>query len=252
MMRQLETRSKNKKVFKLFVVLILILALKVPFGWFLSIFYTPAFSASDLVENYILQAKDLVFKSKSELIEDNRTLAQNNAELSIELASAKKVFLENLELKRELSLSEKKDFITARIVSSANSSLYGSLLVYSDLDLNLGSKVYIGDKILIGFIEQKVGDLYKVKLASSYKFQRDGVIKPSNIPVLVQGGGIGRYFINVSREVDIYIGDVVEDTFGNLLGYVQEVEYDTTNPYKEVFFNIPYNLFQATFVNIEK
>lgn len=251
-MHPLETRSKNKTIFKIIFIVFLVVILKTPLSWFISFLYTPVFSASNLIENYVSDAKNLVFKSKTQLINENKNLTNQNLNLELKLASVDKVFLENLELKRELFLQEKKDFYTARVVSSVNSSLYGSLLIYSKEELSLGSGVYIGEEILIGFVSEKNGDIYKVKLISSYNFQRDGVLKPSNIRVLIQGDGIGRYFINVPRSVDVSLGDVVEDTFGNLIGFVEKIDFDPTNPSKNIRFNIPYNLFQASFLNVEK
>ncbi len=87
-------------------------------------------------------------------------------------------------------------------------------------------------------------DMSKIKLISSFGEETNVLLESSGIPAIAVGRGGENFEIMLPRAVKVDIGERVI-TLGNqpmLIGIVEKIEHQTTDPLQKIIFRLPVNI----------
>ncbi|PCI29144.1 hypothetical protein COB55_02670 [Candidatus Wolfebacteria bacterium] len=193
-------------------------------------------------------------KSKKSIIKENQTLKEQVRDMQLRLLDRNLLREENIELKEMLGRSIDEKSVLARVLTKPNRSAYDTLVidVGTDDHISKGDMVLVGDSIPIGKISEVFGSSAIVVLFSSPGEKVDVSIGTSGIVTEATGRGAGNFAIEIPRDIEISIGDIIvapsisEKMFGN----VEELYIDPAHSFKTVLFKSPINIFQLRWVNV--
>lgn len=196
-------------------------------------------------------------QSKGDLITQNAQLKQTVAELSAELIDRNTLVKENADLRTMLGQHQARDqTVTAQVLAGPGRTPYDTLL----LDAGSTSGVKQGDRVLapggiaIGEIQDVYQNTAKAILYSSSGQSVDVVINGSNIPVTAEGRGSGNFAIQIPRDTQVAVGDLIylPDHTDRIVGTVERIEDTPNDPFKTLLFKSPVNIFEIQWVQILK
>ncbi len=198
------------------------------------------------------------FKTKSELLEQNKELKKKIDLLEMEIIESKNLEIENAKLKNLLNFItdlniKKYKYITGKVIGYSGDNWINSLII------NLGSKdgikegdIVVADGYFAGVISEVGIFSSTVLLVSNRNFYLTVRTRKTREIAYFQGidlkNGILKY---VKPEQDIRIGDVVETAgingfpAGIPIGQIKEVSYEEGNFFQDIkvkLFLYPYNL----------
>lgn len=222
-------------------------------------FSRPLFRAGNYLEE--LRNKNIfLLKSKQKLLNENSDLKERNIELEGKFVLYELLKKENEELKNFLSQNQEKKFVFAAIISRPPQSPYDTFLVDagSENGLRSGMMVKVHDNILIGYVVDVFAKTSKIKLVSYPGEELSVIIQPigggQSIPVAAAGMGGGNMEIKLPNSIQVNSGDqvITEGTFPLLLGFVEKVEVNLSDPFQKIMFRTPVNFQELKSVMIEK
>ena len=194
-----------------------------------------------------------LFGSKAELAEENNNLKDEIRQLSLKLVDRNLLREENMELKKLLSRDEEDAGVLGVILARPNQTPYDSLIV----DVGEKHKVSVGDyviaeSVVIGEIEEVFTGSAKVSLFSTPGNEVSALLGGDHVPVTVMGMGGGNYLIRLPRDIPVKLGDNIEFAYiePTLLGTVSQIDMLPNDPFKQVRFSSPVNLFTIKFVEV--
>jgi rod shape-determining protein MreC len=210
-----------------------------------------------VVGNY---AKEWVSEIKSE-----RSVKEENKELKIKLNEANAKILsfdalkrENQELRsflRKDSEQGENSFLVASIVSKPPQSPYDILVldVGSEKGIWVGMTVTAYGDVLLGYVVDVSKKTSKVKLISFPQEETNVLLSVSNTPAIAVGLGGENLEIILPRTIEIKSGEsiVALGVESLLVGVVEKVEINVSNPLQKIFFRLPINLQELRYVSIE-
>jgi len=197
-----------------------------------------------------------LFKNKQELRENLESLGEKNAEMENELILLDYIKMENEELKTMLSRPDKKSFILGSIISRPPKSPYDMIIIDAGLNVGVtqGMKAIAYSNVLIGYVVEVFSNSSKIKLLSFPLEETSLIIESTKISAIGLGLGGGNIEIKIPSSVVVKNGDkiITDGVFHYLLGLVDKVETDLTNPFQKIIFRMPINLNELQRVGIEK
>lgn len=201
--------------------------------------------------------------NSSYLLRGKEALSKENLFLKDKLAEMEAKFLayeifekENKELKEILSWPNKNEFLAARVISRPPKSPYDILVVDagSERGIKNGMQVWAYDNILIGYIFEVFVNSSKIKLASFPGDEISAVLFSSNSQIIATGRGNGNFEIKIPKSIEVNAGEKVV-TFGSnsmLLGIIDKIEINPSDPFQRLYFRFPFNLQELKYVAIKK
>lgn len=196
-----------------------------------------------------------IFSDKQKLVEENTLLSDEVENLNAKLIGYDAVNQENEELRRELGLRPKENFLAAEIIARPPQIPLDSVLI------NKGSKDGIkkGDAALAasGVLVGNVADVYDstsiVALSSFPGTSISGHIERTGEQIEINGTGGGNMQSKVPIDLDIGQGDriVVSGTGANIASIAGVIEEDKASGFKTVFFSLPVNPSRIRIIFIE-
>lgn len=203
------------------------------------------------------------FKSKNQLQEENLKLKERVLELELKVSLLTPVEKENEELKSLLSQipsQKEKKYVLAAIISRPPQSPYDVLLVDAGLKngVEKGMTVVAFNNILLGYVNEVFSQASKIKLVSFPGEETNVMIEPVSeeikISAISVGRGGGNMEIKIPSSIEIHSGDriMTMGTFPLLMGIVEKVEINLSDPFQKIFFRLLFNLQELKYVMIEK
>jgi len=163
---------------------------------------------------------------------------------------------ENEELKTALSRPDKNDFIFAYVESRPPQSPYDILFVDmgSENGVKNGMQVIAYNDILIGYIAETSNNSSKIKLTSFPGEETNAVLFSSNNQVIAVGKGGGNFEIKIPKSIEVNTGEKVVTIGANpmLLGMIEKIEINPSDPFQKLYFRFPFNLQELKYVAIKK
>ncbi len=123
----------------------------------------------------------------------------------------------------------------------------------SDMNFEIGDKVYIVGDILIGSISDVLPKTSKVSLLSSPGNILGVLVGPYNVSATAVGRGGGQYFAQVPRTAKITEGDfvIIPSIDDRPFGVISAVENDPTQSFETVLFAAPLNPYEIRWVFVD-
>lgn len=187
-----------------------------------------------------------IWDDKKMLSGENRILTEKIMELETKIALLEILEKENEMLKAVLSLEEKREFILASIISRPPVNPYDMIIIDagSSNSVKDGMPVTAFGNVLLGYVTDVFEDISKVKLISFFGEETNAILESSGTPVIAAGKGGENFEIILPRAVSVDIGERII-TMGKepmLIGIVEKVEHQTTDPFQKIFFRLPVNI----------
>ncbi len=253
--------NKNSKLYKISFILIVVFI--VFYFWSGTILRTASsfvVTMTTPVLNVGTKTKDgissyfSIFLFKKSLYEKNDSLKKENEALKLRLIGVDRLYLENKKLKGILGRSEDKKVIISAVLSRPDSSPYDSLIIDVGKKLNIkkGDVVTVDNGIMIGTVTNVYRNSSKVQLFSDPGNIIEVLLGESNIAVSAKGKGAGNFEIELPREISVKIGDIISipDIDIKILGTVEYIDIDPSNPFQTILFKSPVSIRNIRWVQV--
>lgn len=191
---------------------------------------------------------------------DKNALAQKNAELTALVDRMQAQVLDrNLlsekvaKLEEALGRAGSDDRVLANVIAGPGRSTYDTLVIDAGRDhgIDVGNMVVYAGSGVVGEIIETTQTSAKVKLYSSPGEERSVIVGTHAVPVLALGRGMGNFEAKVAQGSIVAVGDNVLSIKGNLiLGVVSLVEEKPAEPFKRIFFRVPFNITEMRTVEV--
>ena len=257
--RQNRIRKTKKMVRGVLVVLFLAVLLGGPLNHVfsgISVSISAYFlRAVNFTDDWLESNMAVFFKDKLILEKENKFLKERINQLKTDILSYQVLEKENRSLKEILLRTEEDKYVVGFVLSRPPQSPYDVFIV--DIGMKSGVKngmevTAYGD-ILIGHVSEVFSKTSKVKLVSFPKEEIGAMILSSNMPVIAIGQGNGNLEINLPKDAEITEGDKIV-TIGAepmILGIVERVESQPTDPFQKILFRLPINIQELAYVMIK-
>lgn len=198
-------------------------------------------------------------QSREDLLERVRELEKENRELIYENVSLETVKMQNAALKEQFDREEEQDtdnMILGRVLSRPPFSPYDTLIV--DVGerngIEAGMKVLASESTEIGTVTEVNATTAHVELYSSAGVRTPVEINGDGALYVAEGQGGGKISAHIPRRVDVKNDDLltVPSFNSRVIATVQETNTPETEPFTRAVGNLPINLFELTWVLIER
>jgi len=162
---------------------------------------------------------------------------------------------ENEELRRLLGdgATQINNGILAQVLSSGGLYPYGTILI-SRGAFEVGALVYGEQNIFLGTVAQVDKNTAVVQLVSGLSSKTDVIvgISPRATQATMYGRGNGNMIIEVPRDIDVRLDDpvVVAGALTTLVGFVGDIEVQSTDAFQIVRVRTPLNIKTVRFVRV--
>ena len=193
-----------------------------------------------------MQSLTLGFIEKKTLQAENEALHERIMEMETKIALSDALEKENSMLKAAFSAETRKNFLLASIISRPPQTPYDMLIIDSGSSIGVkeGMQVSAFGSVLLGYVVDVFPDMSKIKLISSFGEETNVLLESLGIPVIAVGRGGENFEITLPRTVKVDIGERVI-TLGNqpmLVGIIEKIEHQTTDPLQKIIFRLPVNI----------
>jgi len=203
---------------------------------------------------YIMDNLLAGFYSKKTLILENKRLEEDLDIARFKLLDRNLLFEENMELKEMLGRNVTEYTVFATVLVKPNRSLYDTFIIDAgdNAGIKKGNRVVYGGNVVIGKIVDVFPRSAKVLLLSSPGELIDVMVGGGNIATVAYGRGGGNFDLELPRDTEVFVGDVVtvSNITSHVLGKVEYIESNPSNPFKKIFFKNPVNIFKIKWVEV--
>jgi len=198
------------------------------------------------------------FKRKDSLEKENDQLKEKINELESKNLFYQSTEKENEDLKASLFRADakNKEYIVAAILKRQPEVPYDMAILDagSESGVSIGMVVTAYGETLIGHIAEVFSTTSKVKLISFPQEETSVILGGSNTAISAKGKGGENLEISLPREVVVSLGELITTPGlnGLVVGVVEKIDSDPSNPFQKVVFRLPTNIRQLRNVMIEK
>lgn len=196
------------------------------------------------------------FSSKNNLIAKNLALDEELTSLRLKEADYDVLLKENQNLKDELGRRSNSQKILSAVLSKPPRSPYDTLLldVGSSEGVTAGSKVYVGENILVGLVTNITVHTSLVNLFSSGGQKQEAVLSRTGASFTLEGKGGQNFQLEVPKDTDILWGDafVYPGVSQSVLANVYYIDTSSQGSFKTIYLRIPTNVFSSKYVFVQK
>lgn len=193
------------------------------------------------------------FKSKSDLIEQNRKFLQDLSLSQIAVLDRNQLYEENLALKERMGRIAQPNSALASVILRPPEVPYDTLLIDigSDADIEVGDKVAGQGTLLVGKVQEVYAHSARVVLFSSPGEKYNGFLRGS-IPVEVQGQGGGSLVMQVPYDAQVKVGDLVTlpGIESNTTSVVEHIKPGQGDSAVTAYLRLPLNQHELRFVDV--
>lgn len=251
-----KTYRKRRLTF-IFIVLIIVLFILLQNGFLKRIhpFFTHIVTPIWQAENFTKDFLSINLSSKKDLYKQNILLKEEIEKKETDLLFVKTLEEENLKLKEILGRTPiEKKVVLSLILAKPNQTPYDTLIIDrgSKDGISPENKVFVGGDVLIGEIESVDLNTSRVLMYSSPGNILQVVYGNTGIYFNAKGLGGGSFEVEVTRDIDVNIGDMffypgLENT---LIGTVKKVDFDPRDSFKKVILKSPVNIQEERWVEV--
>ncbi len=196
------------------------------------------------------------FTAKSNLVQQNALLLEKVATLENKQLDYDIVLQENEALKKELGREGEGEKIIAAILSKPPKSPYDTLVVDAGSEDGIipGSKVFLGENVIIGLITNITPHTSLVSLFSTGGQKQEAVHARTGSSYALDGKGGGNFQLEIPKDTDIVWGDifVYPGISQSILAIVDYIDSNSQSSFKMVYLKVPANFFSAKSVYVQK
>ncbi|MEQ1500151.1 MAG: rod shape-determining protein MreC [Parcubacteria group bacterium] len=196
------------------------------------------------------------FSFKSNLVKQNGALSDEVELLKLKQLDYNILLQENQELKEQLNRAGSGSKISSKVLSKPPRSPYDTLVVDSgsSVGVSAGSRVYLADGVIIGFVTNVTPNTSLVQLFSTGDNKQEVILSRTGTSFTLTGKGGANFSLDVPKDTDILWGDVFlyPSSSGSVVGSVYYIDQNSQSSFKTIHVRIPGNVFSAQWVFIEK
>lgn len=196
------------------------------------------------------------FSKQSELIARNIALEEELEKTRVKLLDYDLILKENQNLKEEFGRGSVSGKMLSVILSKPPRSPYDTLVldVGSENGVVPGSRVYIGENIVIGLITNITPRTSLVNLFSTSGEKQEVTLSRTGESFLLEGRGGGNFKIEVPSDTDIVWGDtfVYPGISQSVIANVYYIDTSSQSSFKTVYLKTPTNVFSSKYVFVQK
>jgi cell shape-determining protein MreC len=207
--------------------------------------FRPFLAFGNSIKNWI-ENNSYLLKEKEVLLKENLNLKEKVKEMEIK----------SLTYEAPGKDPEKKDFLYSHILSRPPQSPYDVLIIDagSEDGIKNGMQVVAYGDILIGYVAEVFQKSGKIKLISFPNEETNAFLFSLNTPVIVAGRGDGNFGIKIPKSIEVNVGEKVVTLGENpfLLGIIDRIEIQSSDPFQNLYFRFPFNLQELKSVAVKK
>jgi cell shape-determining protein MreC len=216
---------------------------------------TPFWQLKHQFRDRLSVATEVATRSKKDLIAEIEQLELEAEANRIALLGAEVARRENEQFREALGyVWEDESWLVAGILVRPPQTPYDILVldVGSDDGVIRGQLVFASSGVVLGVVEEVFPRQAVVLLLSTPQVKTTVVLEKAGIGVTATGRGGGAYQLNVPREIDVVVGDLVvlPGRQTEIIGTVQDIIFDPRDPYQTVLVSAPTNFYQERFVYV--
>lgn len=207
------------------------------------------------IKNKSLGGISAYFKNNKKLSGELDYLKDENLILKTKILKTDALEKENKDLLAILGREIKKDFIAASVILKPPLSDFDTFIIDAGKNHGVlsGMKVFIND-IMLGEIFETYDTLSKVKLYSYSGNEIAVFLGSPEISAVALGKGGENFEVVLPKDTEIKTGGKILipgiDIF--ILGEINKIEREESDPFKKAYFRYPINLNELKFVQILK
>lgn len=193
------------------------------------------------------------FRNKDALVMENNLLNETVAIMETKVLDRNLLAEKVAKLEEALGRVRSDDRMVASVLVGPGRSPYDTLVidVGTEQGVNIGNMVVYSGSGAIGEIVEVSSNSSKVKLYSFPGQEHSVIIGSRYLPVLAYGRGMGNFESKVPQDSPVAVGDSVVSVKGNLIfGKVSVVEEKPAEPFKRIFFRVPFNITEIQTVEV--
>lgn len=195
------------------------------------------------------------FSSKSSLIDENKALKDELSIAKLKLTDYDLLLKENQELKGISKDGLSANLSLVRVISKPPISPYDTLVLDGGTaeGIKKGSKVFLGNNVIIGLISDVTPHTSLVELFSRGDVKYNFVLERTGASYDVIGRGGFNMVALVPKEADVLWGDtfIYPGKTSSTVGSVYYIDTDSQSAFKAVYIKIPGNVFQSKWVFVQ-
>jgi len=192
-------------------------------------------------------------ENNSYLLKEKKILLKENIDLK---EKVKEMEIKSLAYEAQEKESGKKDFLYSHVLSRPPQSPYDILIIDNGSENGVGNGMQIVayEDILVGHIAEVFQNSSRVKLISSPNEETNALLFSLNTPVIVVGRGNGNFEIKIPKSIEANVGEKVMTLGTNplLLGMVDRIEIQPSDPFQKLYFRFPFNIQELKSVAVKK
>ncbi|HBH71468.1 MAG: hypothetical protein UU88_C0001G0073 [Parcubacteria group bacterium GW2011_GWC1_42_11] len=194
------------------------------------------------------------FKTKDSLVKENDILNEALSIMSAQVLDRNLLVERVARLEEALGRSSGDNRVVAKVLVGPGRSPYDTLVI----DAGTENGVKVGDLVsyagsgVIGEIIEAASSSAKIKIYSSYGDEQLVIVGAQHLPVTAYGRGMGNFEAMVPQDSSVVIGDTVVTKENLILGAVTFIEEEPANPFKRIFFRVPFNITEINLVEVIK
>lgn len=192
------------------------------------------------------------FKTKTQLVNENTELIQENKKLKLKLLTVDELRNENDELRSVLGYGKvPSERGIARVLLRPPLSPFDTFVIdYGEEETVVGAEVFYTD-ILIGHVEEVFSTSSIVRLVSSPD-QESFVDIGSDIQTQAKGTGGGSFVVSLPKDVFVEIGNLVSFSNDGIIGPIEAIEIDSISTFQNTYFSFPFSTKEIDWVEVAK
>lgn len=193
------------------------------------------------------------FRNKEALVEENNLLGETVAVMEAKVLDRNLLAEKVAKLEETLGRAHSDDRVVGSVLVGPGRSPYDTLVidVGTDQGVNIANMVVYSGSGAIGEIVEVTPTSSKVKLYSFPGQEHSVIIGARSLPVLAYGRGMGNFESKVPQDSPVLAGDTVVSVKGKLIfGKVSVVEEKPAEPFKRIFFRVPFNITEIQTVEV--
>ncbi|MFZ2522609.1 MAG: rod shape-determining protein MreC [Minisyncoccia bacterium] len=196
------------------------------------------------------------FVNKSELIEKNDLLQEENDNLKLKLIGYDELVVENHELKGYLDVNLANGKILSVVLSKPPVSPYDTFIIDigESQSIFIGNKVYASDSVIIGTIKNVTSRTSLVELFTNSGSKNEVILSRTGSSYVLSGHGGGNFVLDVPKDTDIIWGDtfIYPSSDRLVIGTVNYVDTNSQSSFKSIHIKSPINLHSLKRVLVDK
>lgn len=196
-----------------------------------------------------------LFRFKQSLYNQNLALSEKVSDLEQKLAGYDFLIQENLELKN-IFFQKTEEFVFARVIARPNITAYDTFLINvgQTAGIKKGAKVFSGETMIIGTVEEVYANSSKARLFSTAGQITNVLMGPDNVPLELRGMGGGSFIADVPSSVDIQEGDtaLLAEKPDFIVAYATSKEKTDTGSFQKFHLEGLASIFNLKYVKVEK